>query len=137
MSRSRQERSDRACSGLTAGADGGLIRLQVLPLLTAVALLSAPGCTAAKSGAVLVQAEQALREAEQARAPKNAPYEYALADAYRHKAREEWGNADYGAAEDLAEQALELARRAIEQAEFGLDEATGSDGLDDDVEDLD
>ena len=130
MSRSRQERSDRACSGLTAGADGGLIRLQVLPLLTAVALLSAPGCTAAKTGAVLVQAEQA-------RAPKNAPYEYALADAYRHKAREEWGNADYGAAEDLAEQALELARRAIEQAEFGLDEATGSDGLDDDVEDLD
>ncbi len=107
----------------------------MLPLFTAILLVAQPGCTAAKSGAVLVQAEQAMREADAARAASEAPYEYALADAYRRKAREEWANSSYGAAEALAAEALALARKAIDQAEFGLDESPEPDDIDD--EDVD
>jgi hypothetical protein len=95
---------------------------EVLRLFTAAVVLSLVGCTAAKSGVVLVQAEQAMLEAQAARAPKNAVYEYTLADAYRKKAREEWGNSSYGAAEELAAEALEMARVATDRAEFGIDE---------------
>ncbi len=120
---------------LTAAPDAGWILSQVLPLFTVVALLAQPGCTAAKSGAVLLQAEQAVRDAADSRAATQAPYEYALADAYRLKAREEWGNSSYGAAEALAAEALELARKAIDQAEFGFDESIDPEGLDE--EDID
>jgi hypothetical protein len=120
---------------LTAASDAGWIPSQVLSLLTAFALLAQPGCTAVKSGAVLVQAERAMREAQDSRAPSQATYEYALADAYRHKAREEWGNSSYGAAEALAVEALALARKALDQAEFGIEEGLDVDDLDD--EDLD
>lgn len=105
----------------------------VLRLFTLAALLAQAGCTAIKSGAVLVQAEQAVREASESRAPGQAAYEYTLAEAYRKKAREEWGNSSYGAAEALAQEALNMARQAMDQAEFGLDEGSlGSDeGIDD------
>ena len=120
---------------MTAASDAGWILSQVLPLFTVLALFAQTGCTAAKSGAVLLQAEQALQEAQDARAPSQAPYEYALADAYRAKALEEWADSSYGAAEALAAEALELARKAIDQAEFGLDETLDTEGLED--EDID
>jgi len=93
---------------------------RLLPLL----LLMSTGCTAVKSGVVLVQAEQALMDAEAARAQAGAVYEYTLADLYRDKAREEWAASQFAAAEELAARAVELADEAREKAEFGLDEGT-------------
>ncbi len=107
----------------------------MIRLFAFAALLSLAGCTAIKSGVVLVQVEQLMAEAEAVGAPSQATYEYTLADAYRRKAREEWGGSSYRAAEDLAEEALELANRAIEQAEFGIDEdSLDGERLDEDLD---
>ena len=84
----------------------------LLPLLT---VLSA-GCLATKSTVYLVKAEQALVTAKAAEAEVWAPYQWAQADAFMRKAREEWGYSDFGAAEELSKKVETLSAQAAEVA---------------------
>lgn len=99
-----------------------------LSLTLAALLLS--GC-AARSTVSLVQAEQAVYIAREAGAPERAPYEWTLADEYMTKAREEWGHADYEAADGLAAKAQSWAeaaeRAASDSARIEEVEGDGSD----------
>lgn len=73
--------------------------------------LGLPGC-AAKSTYWLAQAESAVNDARNAEAPERAVYHWTMADSFMRKAREEWGYADFGAAETLARRAEQSAREA-------------------------
>jgi hypothetical protein len=74
------------------------------------------GCGPVLSTSLLVDAEAQLAGAKAAEAPQYAPYEYTAADAYLHKAHEEFGYADYGPAFDYAWKASDLAMKAIERS---------------------
>jgi hypothetical protein len=63
-----------------------------------------------------MDADVELQAAKTADAAKLAPYEYARAEVYLHKAREEQGYADYEVAISLAEKALDSARQAKKKA---------------------
>ena len=99
-------------------------------------LLLAPlftmGCTAIQGTHRLIQAEQELRFASQEEAEEYYHYVYAItmADAYVKKSWEEYGNADYQAAVEFADEGLRWSQRAQELAESAeqqrmLDRATG------------
>ena len=88
------------------------LRLAGLALL-ALALL---GCGPIQSTSLIMDADAQLEAARTADAPKYAPYEYTLADAYLHKAREEAGYADYEVSIDFAQKALDNAKKAKELA---------------------
>lgn len=92
--------------------------LRPLPAVILAALLSS-GCTATLSLYSVVTADEAVRRAEEHRAPELAPYEYTLAVLYLEKAREEAGYADYRASRDLAAQAADWADEAIIVIEKG------------------
>ncbi len=85
--------------------------LALVPLLT--------GCASIKATVPMAQLEQAMLDAEAARAQDNAIYEYTLAEQYRLKSHEEWGHSDYGAAEQLARTALQHAADAEKMALYG------------------
>lgn len=90
------------------------------PLLTlALLALAASGCTAIKATAHIAQIEEAIYDAEDAKADSQAVYEYTLATEYRLKAHEEWGYSSFGAAEMLARKATDYARQAEEMARYG------------------
>jgi len=74
------------------------------------------GCGPAISSYVILSAEAQLDGARAAGADKLAIYEYTSAREYLHKAREEQGYADFGAAIDFATKAEELARKSTERA---------------------
>ena len=85
--------------------------LVLVPLLT--------GCASIKAAVPMAQLDQAMLDAEAARAQDNAVYEYTLAEQYRLKSHEEWGHSDYGAAELLAKTALRHALDAEKMALYG------------------
>ena len=70
------------------------------------------GCGPIQSTSLIMDADAQLEAARTADAPKYAPYEYTLADAYLHKAREEAGYAEYQDAIDYGQKAEDLANRA-------------------------
>jgi hypothetical protein len=88
-----------------------------IPVLLALALLT--GCATIDSARSLADAEVALEGARIAGAEKQAPYEYAAADLYYQKAREENGRARYADAVDHANQARKLAEEARNKALTG------------------
>jgi hypothetical protein len=87
------------------------------PLLSVSALLLLGACTAVRGTVKLAQAEQAVLLARQAGAPERAVYAFTRAEAFMVKAREEWGYADYGAAEALCSEATTWADKARQEAE--------------------
>lgn len=93
--------------------------MSVRPLMTLALLALASGCTAIKATAHVVQIEEAIYDAETAKADSKAIYEYTLATEYRMKAREEWGYSSFGAAEMLARKSTDYARQAEEMARYG------------------
>jgi hypothetical protein len=84
-----------------------------LALGTGLALATI-GCGPIQSTSLIMDADTQLEAARAADAPKYAPYEYTLADAYLHKAREEAGYADYEVSIDFAQKALDNAKKAKE-----------------------
>jgi len=87
------------------------------PLLSVSALLLLGACTAVRGTVKLAQAEQSVLLARQAGAPERAVYAFTRAEAFMIKAREEWGYADYGAAEALCAEATTWADKARQEAE--------------------
>lgn len=81
-------------------------------LATAALGLCGLGCGPIQSTSLIMDADVQLDAAKKADAPKFAPYEYTLADAYLNKAREEVGYADYEVAIDFAQKALDNAKKA-------------------------
>lgn len=79
---------------------------------TAALGLTGLGCGPVQSTSLIMDADVQLEASKKADAPKYAPYEYTLADAYLHKAREEVGYADYEVAIDFAQKALDNAKKA-------------------------
>jgi len=94
-----------------------------IPVLLALALLT--GCATIDSSRSLVAAEVALEGARAAGAEKQAPYEYASADLYFQKAREENGRGRYGDAVEHATQAAKLAETARAKASGGAPRTEG------------
>jgi hypothetical protein len=74
------------------------------------------GCGPIQSTSLILDADTQLEAARAADAPKYAPYEYTLADAYLHKAREEQGYADYEVCIDFAQKSLDNAKKAKDLA---------------------
>jgi hypothetical protein len=75
------------------------------------------GCTATKSTVYFAKAEQSLYQARSVDAETWAPYMWTRANETMKKSREEWAYADFGAAEQLAIEAAELAERATRRAQ--------------------
>ncbi|HCH66065.1 MAG: hypothetical protein CL927_06530 [Deltaproteobacteria bacterium] len=96
-----------------AAAPDRFWRVGWLVLLPALLL----GCTATKSTVYFAKAEQALYEARVLEAEVWAPYMWTRANETMKKSREEWAYADFGAAEQLAIEAAELAERATKRAQ--------------------
>ncbi len=93
---------------------------QYVPKMLVVAALwmgVTTGCTATKSTVYFAQAEQSLYQARIVDAETWAPYMWTRANETMKKSREEWSYADFGAAEQLAIEAAELAERAAERAQ--------------------
>lgn len=97
-------------------ADSALDRLWRVGWLTLLPALLL-GCTATKSTVYFAKAEQALYEARMIEAEVWAPYMWTRANETMKKSREEWAYADFGAAEQLAIEAAELAERATKRAQ--------------------
>jgi hypothetical protein len=74
------------------------------------------GCGPIQSTAVLLDADVQVEAARAAGAAKAAPFEFAAAEAYLHKAREEVGYSDYEPAVAYARKALDLATQAKDKA---------------------
>ncbi|MFL5310573.1 MAG: DUF4398 domain-containing protein [Myxococcales bacterium] len=79
-------------------------------------VLLAAGCGPVRATSVVGDAETAVARARAADGERLAPYETIAAELYLEKAREQRGRAQYGAAEDLAQQSLRFARDAVERA---------------------
>ena len=88
------------------------MRLRVAIAALALAALGLTGCGPIQSTSLILDADTQLEAARAADGPKFAPYEYTLADAYLHKAREEQGYADYEVCIDFAQKALDNAKKA-------------------------
>ena len=80
--------------------------------IAALVLAALCGCGPIQSTSLIMDADTQLEAARAADGPKFAPYEYTLADAYLHKAREEQGYADYEVCIDFAQKALDNAKKA-------------------------
>ncbi len=93
------------------GLCGVFVTVTALP---SIVLFS--GCGPTYSTSLLMDADVQLEAARAADAPKLAPYEYTLADAYYHKAQEEQGYADYDVCIRFAKKALENAKIAKDKA---------------------
>jgi|GEM_PF-2085098 len=91
----------------------GILRVCGMALLAAVFT----GCTATKSTVYFAKAEQSLYQARVLDAETWAPYMWTRANETMKKSREEWAYADFGAAEQLAIEASELAERAAQRAQ--------------------
>jgi len=85
--------------------------------LLALAFGQVAGVTATKSTVHFAQAEQALAQARMVEAETWAPYMWTRANETMKKSREEWAYADFGTAEQLALEAIELAERATRRAQ--------------------
>jgi Domain of unknown function (DUF4398) len=85
----------------------------VLPVFAVLGLLS---CGPTKSTTALIQANMAIRHAEELDAKKKHPYELTLAHEYYVKAKEEAGYSQFEVSEKLALQSVEYARVAAGEA---------------------
>lgn len=92
---------------MTSGALRGLL----------VGLLVLVGCGPLSSTSHLLDADVQLEAARVARAEREAPYEWTLANLYLHKAREEVGYSDYEQGVSYAQKASKYARAAKEAAQ--------------------
>lgn len=88
---------------------------RVVPAALIAALL-AGGCGPVQSTSHIHSAEATFEKARVAKAHEKSPYEYYRAQNYLYKAKEEWGYSDFEAAIDYAEQALEEADAAVQNA---------------------
>ena len=103
------------------------MRFRVAAATLALAL-GAVGCGPIQSTSLILDADTQLEAARAADAPKFAPYEYTLAEAYLHKAREESGYAQFEASIDFASKARELAKDARKKAAAASNKASDQDG---------
>lgn len=87
---------------------------RLLVLVAAAGALA--GCGPVKSTSHLLDAEVQIQAARTAGAEKYAPYEWAAANLYIHKAREEVGYSDFQAGVDFAEKAARFAAEARTKA---------------------
>jgi len=87
------------------------MRLRAAFALAGLALCAA-GCGPIQSTSIIMDADTQLEAARAADASRYAPYEYTLATAYLHKARELEGYADYEVCIDFAQKALNNAKKA-------------------------
>jgi hypothetical protein len=84
--------------------------------LTLVLLVACMGCGPITAASKISDARSELKKAEDAQAPKFAPFEYQGALLYLEKAREEEGYACYQDAVDLAAKSFALSTDAQHQA---------------------
>lgn len=80
-----------------------------------VCLMIAVGCAVPATGRIL-KASASIESAERAEADKYAVYELTKAREYLHKAREEYGYAEYELAAHYADEAAEAGDKALEKA---------------------
>ena len=80
-------------------------------------LAASAGCGNAIYATRITQASNEVARAEQLGAASRSPYEYYYALEHLRKARTEAMEADYGAAIELAQAALDYARRAVQVAQ--------------------
>jgi len=85
-------------------------------LLALIALATLAGCGPIQSTGALIDADVELEGARAAGAATGAPYEFASAEAYLHKAREKVGYAHYEAAITFASKSRELSKEARKKA---------------------
>jgi len=85
-------------------------------LLALLVLAPLAGCGPIQSTGALIDADVEIEGARAAGAAQAAPYEFASAEAYLHKAREEAGYAQYESATDFASKAREYAKEARKKA---------------------
>lgn len=83
----------------------------------ALGLVASAGCGNAIYASRITQASDEVARAEQLGAAARAPYEYYYALEHLRKARTEAMEADYGAAIELAQAALDHASRAVQVAQ--------------------
>ncbi len=81
-----------------------------------LALLSGSGCVAASAAVQSTKAARAVEHARRSNAGEHAPYEFALAEAYLAKAREEASQAEYQDANRLSRKSQENAAKAVERS---------------------
>ncbi len=74
-------------------------------------------CGPTRSTSVIIDAAAELKAAKTAQSAAAAPYEYAAAESYLHKAREEQSYSDFEVAERLAKKARDCARLARSRSE--------------------
>ena len=77
------------------------------------ALVAASSCGGVLYAVSSASAASKIEEAKALGAEERAPYEYYSAQEYMKKAMDEAAQADYGDADDLAEQAEKFAQKAI------------------------
>ena len=75
-----------------------------------------PACSPMASTSAIREASTQLEVAERNRADKYAPYLYAMAHSFLHKAKLTEGYSEFGAAEEYARRAKDLANRAAVEA---------------------
>jgi len=84
-------------------------------LLCALAFV-VPACSPMASSSAVREASTQLEVAERNRADKYAPYLYYMAHSFLHKAKLTEGYSEFGAAEQFAKRAKDLAGRAAVEA---------------------
>jgi len=104
--------------GFTGTGDLSMLMVsRMASLIVAAALLGVlAACGPVRSTIVLIQADEALKEARELGSAEVAPYPTTLAQELIEKAREEQGYSSYDTATKLAEEARALARDAVKLA---------------------
>ncbi len=85
-------------------------------LLALLLLTATAACGPVHSTSALIDADVEIEGARAAGAATAAPYEFASAEAYLHKAREQSGHSRYESAIGYAAKARELAQQARKKA---------------------
>jgi Domain of unknown function (DUF4398) len=86
-----------------------------MPQVALMVSLLLSGCAASATGRIF-DAVASVESAQHADADKYALYEYVKADAYLHKAKEEYGYADYEVAGKFADESVSWGDKAREKA---------------------
>jgi hypothetical protein len=89
-------------------------------------LLGLASCGPVKSGTLLVDAQAELSAARLADGERHAPFEFAAAEEYIHRAREEQSYAEFERAIVFAEKSRDCARLARKKSELTLREEVGA-----------
>lgn len=108
-----------------------LYRRGVVAFATLTMLALSTGCGPVISSYLILSAQAELDGAEAAEAEKYAPYEYAAAEQYLHKAREEQGYAHFQPAIEFAFKAQDLAERGRVEAKKRKEKELPPEGVPD------